>query len=189
MKVLCEPAVSDLLEAKYPFDDEEHMFNLGAHPRLRAILRFLNRVYLAVNPVAFVREHLDGLGMTIGVGTIVDATVTTAPQSLKNQDQQRGPQMRSGTKGNLWYFGMKAHIGVDSETKLLHSVVETPGNVHDSRCIGELLHGNERQVWGDAAYMGRTEVNDPASLHRCPALQQSDVWLPQAAWRGPPRAV
>ena len=105
-----------------------------------------------------VREHLEGLGLKIGVGTIVDATVISAPQSLKNKDQQRDPQMRSGKKGNLWYFGMKAHIGVDSETKLIHSVVATPGNVHDSRCIGDLLHGNERQVWGDAAYMGRADV-------------------------------
>ena len=107
---------------------------------------------------AFVLEYLDGLGLKIGLGTIVDATVITAPQSLKNKDQRRDPQMRSGKKGNLWYFGMKAHIGVDSDTKLIHSVVATPGNVHDSRCIGDLLHGNERQVWGDAAYMGQTEV-------------------------------
>lgn len=105
-----------------------------------------------------VLEHLDGQGLKIGLGTIVDATVISAPQSLKNKDQQRDPQMRSGKKGNLWYFGMKAHIGVDSETKLIHSVVVTPGNVHDSRCIGDLLHGNEQQVWGDAAYMGQTDV-------------------------------
>lgn len=106
----------------------------------------------------FVLSYLDGQGIKVGLGTIVDATVISAPQSLKNQDRQRDPQMRSGKKGNLWHFGMKAHIGVDSQTKLIHSVKVTPGNVHDSACLGELLHGRETRVWGDAAYMGKTDV-------------------------------
>lgn len=105
-----------------------------------------------------VLSYLDAQGIKIGLGTIVDATVISAPQSLKNQDRQRDPQMRSGKKGNLWHFGMKAHIGVDSETKVIHSVKVTPGNVHDSACLGDLLHGRETRVWGDAAYMGQTDV-------------------------------
>lgn len=106
----------------------------------------------------YVLSYLDSQGIKIGLGTIVDATVISAPQSLKNQDRQRDPQMRSGKKGNLWHFGMKAHIGVDSETKVIHSVKVTPGNVHDSACLGDLLHGEETRVWGDAAYMGKTDV-------------------------------
>ena len=105
-----------------------------------------------------VLEHLEAHGLKVGLGTIVDATVISAPQSLKNKDKKRDPQMRSGKKGNLWHFGMKAHIGVDSETKLIHSVAVTPGNVHDSACVAELLHGAETQVWGDGAYEGQTEV-------------------------------
>ena len=66
--------------------------------------------------------------------------------------------MKQTKKGNQWYFGMKAHIGVDSKTKLIHSVVATPANVHDSQVLGHLLHGAETRVWGDSAYVGQTEV-------------------------------
>ncbi len=66
--------------------------------------------------------------------------------------------MASGRKGNQWHFGMKAHIGVDSETKVIHSVATTPGNAADANSIGALLHGGETAVWGDGAYQGRTEV-------------------------------
>jgi IS5 family transposase len=66
--------------------------------------------------------------------------------------------MHQTKKGNEWRFGMKAHIGVDSRTKLVHSVVATPANVHDSRVLPKLLHGNERRVWGDSAYTGQGDV-------------------------------
>jgi IS5 family transposase len=66
--------------------------------------------------------------------------------------------MRSAKKGNQWYFGMKAHIGVDSRTKLIHSAAVTAANVHDSQVLEDLLHGEETRVWGDAAYSGQTEV-------------------------------
>ena len=94
----------------------------------------------------------------MGTGTIVDATIISAPPSTKNKDKSRDPDMHQTKKGNQWYFGMKAHIGVDSQTKVIHAVVATPANVHDSVCLPDLLHGEETRLWGDSAYQGQTEV-------------------------------
>jgi IS5 family transposase len=91
-------------------------------------------------------------------GTIVDATIIAAPSSTKNARKERDPEMHQTKKGNQWHFGMKAHVGVDSKSKLIHSVVATPANVHDSKALGQLLHGGETRVWGDSAYVGQTEV-------------------------------
>jgi len=85
----------------------------------------------------------------------VDATIINAPTSTKNQDKARDPDMHQTRKGNQWYFGMKIHIGVDNQTKLIHSVAVTAANVHDSQLLGDLLHGNETHVWGDSAYAGQ----------------------------------
>jgi IS5 family transposase len=105
-----------------------------------------------------VGQHLSAQGMKVSGGTIVDATIISAPSSTKNQSGERDPEMHQTKKGNQWYFGMKAHVGVDSKTKLIHSVVATPANVHDSQALGQLLHGGETRVWGDSAYVGQTEV-------------------------------
>ena len=78
-----------------------------------------------------------------------------ADPNLKNKDGKRDPEMRQTKKGNQWYFGMKGHIGVDSQTKLIHSVAATAANVHDSQLLGDLLHGEETRVWGDSAYAGQ----------------------------------
>ena len=107
---------------------------------------------------ALINEYLAENGLNVKTGTIVDATLIDAPSSTKNGDGKRDPEMRQTKKGNQWYFGMKAHIGVDSKHKLIHSLVATPANVHDSRVLAELLHGNETRVWGDSAYTGQTEV-------------------------------
>lgn len=105
-----------------------------------------------------VGEHLKGRGLRVSGGTIVDATLINAPSSTKNREKKRDPEMRQTRKGNQWYFGMKAHIGVDARTKLIHSVATTPANVHDSQVLTELLHGEEREVWGDSAYQGQGKV-------------------------------
>lgn len=105
-----------------------------------------------------VARHLQARGLKVASGTIVDATIINAPSSTKNQSGERDPEMKQTKKGNQWYFGMKAHIGVDSKTKLIHSVVATPANVHDSQALAHLLHGAETRVWGDSAYVGQTEV-------------------------------
>ena len=105
-----------------------------------------------------VNGYLDRHGLKIGTGTIVDATIVAAPSSTKNKDQKRDPEMHQVKKGKQWHFGMKAHVGVDAGTKLIHSVVTTAANVADSRVLPELLHGEETEVWGDQAYQGKTKA-------------------------------
>ena len=101
---------------------------------------------LAMQLFEQVNHYLGEQGCQIKQGTIVDATIIEAPGSTRNRKQSRDSEMHHTRKGNQWYFGMKAHFGVDSETKLIHSVVATPANRHDSQVIGEWLHGNEQQV-------------------------------------------
>jgi transposase, IS5 family len=105
-----------------------------------------------------VNEYLKENGLKVSRGTIVDATIISAPSSTKNKKKERDPEMHSTRKGNQWYFGMKAHIGVDSRTKLIHSVVATSAEVHDSQMLPDLLHGEETRVWGDSAYTGQKEA-------------------------------
>jgi transposase, IS5 family len=88
----------------------------------------------------------------------VDATILHAPTSTKNREQQRDPEMHQTKKGKQWHFGMKAHVGVDSKTKVIHTVVATAANVADSTVLQELLHGEETRVWGDQAYRGQRAV-------------------------------
>lgn len=105
-----------------------------------------------------VHVHLEKRGIKISRGTIVDATIINAPSSTKNASGERDPDMHQTKKGDQWYFGMKAHIGVDSKTKVIHAVVATAANVADSTILPDLLHGDETRVWGDQAYKGQTEV-------------------------------
>jgi IS5 family transposase len=105
-----------------------------------------------------VQRHLAAKGLKVATGTIVDATIISAPSSTKNADKARDPEMHQTKKGNQWYFGMKAHFGVDSRTKLIHAVVTTPANVADSTVLPDLLHGQETRVWGDQAYRGQRAV-------------------------------
>lgn len=105
-----------------------------------------------------VNEHLAEKGLKVSRGTIVDATIINAPSSTKNQDGERDPEMCQTRKGNQWYFGLKAHIGVDSDTRLVHSAAVTAANVHDSQVLADLLHGEETRVWGDSAYSGQGDV-------------------------------
>lgn len=107
---------------------------------------------------ALINTYLQENGLKVSAGTIVDATIIDAPSSTKNKDGKRDPEMHQTRKGRQWYFGMKAHIGVDSQSKLIHSVVATAANVHDSQLLGDLLHGDETRVWGDSAYTGQGEV-------------------------------
>ena len=109
-----------------------------------------------------VQRHLAERGLTVSTGTIVDATIISAPSSTKNAAKARDPEMHQTKKGNQWYFGMKAHIGVDSRSKMIHSVTATPANVADGTVLPELLHGRETRVWGDQAYRGQRAV-----IRRC----------------------
>jgi IS5 family transposase len=112
-----------------------------------------------------VNRHLQTRGLTISTGTIVDATIIAAPSSTKNATGTRDPEMHQTKKGQQWYFGMKGHFGVDSQTKLIHSVEATPANVHDNHVLPFLLHGRERRVWGDAAYCGQAAVLRACAPH------------------------
>jgi IS5 family transposase len=103
-----------------------------------------------------VARHLKANGLKVATGTIVDASIIGAPSSTQNKDGKRDPEMHQTKKGNQWFFGMKAHIGVDSKTKLIHSVAATSANVHDKHALTSLLHGRERRVYGDSAYAGQS---------------------------------
>jgi IS5 family transposase len=110
-----------------------------------------------------VQRHLAAKGLKVATGTIVDAVlakagIINAPSSTKNAQKARDPEMHQTKKGNQWYFGMKAHVGIDSRTKLIHAVVATPANVADSTVLPDLLHGRETRVWGDQAYRGQRAV-------------------------------
>ena len=78
-------------------------------------------------------EYLTKQGLQVSRGTIVDATIISAPSSTKNRTKERDPEMHQTKKGNQWYFGLKAHIGVDSQTNVIHSVTATAANMHDSQ--------------------------------------------------------
>jgi IS5 family transposase len=115
----------------------------------------MERHHLGDQLFHLINAYLKENGLQVGRGTIVDATIISAPSSTKNRKKERAPEMHQTKKGNPWYFGMKAHIGVDSQTKLIHSVVATAANGHDWVVIGDLLHGKETRVWGDSAYTGK----------------------------------
>ena len=101
-----------------------------------------------------VQEHLDEQGLKLQEGSIVDASIISAPTSTKNKQGERDPEMHQTKKGNEWHFGMKMHIGVDESYGLIHSIATTSANVHDITQTDKLLHGKEKRVWGDAGYTG-----------------------------------
>lgn len=101
-----------------------------------------------------INGHLASKGLMMREGTIVDATLIAAPPSTKNRDEKRDPEMHQSKKGKNWFFGMKAHIGVDARSGLAHTLVTTAGNVSDVTQTHKLLHGDETMVFGDAGYQG-----------------------------------
>lgn len=105
-----------------------------------------------------VNRHLHEQGIKVSTGTIVDASIISAPSSTKNQSGERDPEMHQTAKGKQWYFGMKAHIGVDSKERIIHTVKASAANIADSLALPHLLHGKETRVWGDQAYRGQTDV-------------------------------
>ena len=113
-----------------------------------------------------INADLSARGLTMREGTLVDATLIAAPPSTKNKDRKRDPEMHQTRKGNQWYFGMKAHIGADRDSKLVHTVVCTAANVSDIAKTAELLHGEETQVHADAGYTGVEKRGEIAALER-----------------------
>lgn len=159
---LADPAVE---EALYESMSMRHFvgIDLGREPvpdetTVCKFRHLLERHGLGERIFARVNGYLERHGLKIGTGTIVDATILEAPSSTKNSKGERDPEMHQVRKGKQWHFGMKAHIGVDAETKLVHSVEATAANVNDAKALPELLHGNETAVWGDQAYQGQQAV-------------------------------
>src|SRR5271168_4823785 len=105
-------------------------------------------------------------GLMMREGTLVDATLLAAPPSTNNQEKKRDPEMHQTRKGNQWYFGMKAHIGAERDSKLVHTVVVTAANVADITRTAELLHGQETQVHADAGYTGVEKREEITALNR-----------------------
>jgi transposase, IS5 family len=139
-------------------------------PDETTILRFrhlLEQHKLAPKILQTVNELLRGKGLLLRAGTVVDATLIAAPSSTKNSSGERDPEMHQSKKGNQWYFGMKAHIGVDAESGLVHTVRGTSGNVNDVVEANALLHGEEREAFADAGYQG---------VHKRPDARQGVRW-------------
>ena len=122
-----------------------------------------------------INGHLANKGLIMREGTIVDATLIAAPPSTKNRDGERDPEMHQSKKGNDWHFGMKAHVGVDMSTGLVHTVVGTAGNVADVTQAHALLHGGEKVVLGDAGYQGvaKRPENVGKAIEWCTAMRPS----------------
>jgi IS5 family transposase len=121
---------------------------------IRHFRRLLETHDLAPAMFATVNQHLSEENLMLREGTIVDATIIHAPPSTKNRDRQRDPEMYQTLKGNQWYFGMKAHIGVDADSGIVHTVTTTAANVADIAETDKLLHGKEHTVWADAGHIG-----------------------------------
>ena len=132
----------------------------GATARLpdeTTILRLrhlLERHDLAADMLRVVNDILQSKGLMMHTGTAVDTTLIAAPSSTKNADGERDAEMKQTKKGNQWYFGMKAHIGLDSHSGLVHTVAGTAANMNDLNMAGALLHGDEEVAFGDAGYQG-----------------------------------
>lgn len=125
-------------------------------PDENTILNFrhlLEKHHLTEKFFRIVNRELENRGILLKKGTIVDATIINAPTSTKNQEKIRDPEMKQTKKGNQWYFGMKAHIGADMKTGLVHTLTTTSANHHDSTEFDNLLHGKEQAVYGDQAYV------------------------------------
>jgi IS5 family transposase len=165
---LSDPAMEEALHDMPVFREFAKLPEGAARlPDETTILRFrhlLERHDLAVDMLRVVNDILQAKGLMMKKGTVVDATLIAAPSSTKNADGERDPEMHQTKKGNQWYFGMKAHIGVDADSGLVHSVIGTAANVGDVTQAGDLLHGQEQVAFGDAGYRGvgkRAEAQGP----------------------------
>lgn len=128
--------------------------------------RLLETHNLCKGLFAAINADLSARGLLLREGTLVDATLIAAPSSTKNQEKQRDPQMHQTRKGNQWYFGMKAHIGADRDSKRVHTVVVAAAHVADVTQTAALLHGTETQVHADAGYTGAEKRAEIVALER-----------------------
>ncbi len=154
---LSDPAMEDLL---YEVGSVRRFVGLrlsGPLPDETTILKFrhlLEKHGLGEGLLEEINRHLASRGLRLREGTIMDASIIEAPSSTKNRAGKRDPEMHQTRKGRQWYFGMKAHIGVDSGTGVVHSLWTTAAHVGDVTVAHRLLRGGEKRVWADAGYVG-----------------------------------
>ena len=154
---LSDPAMEEALYDTAVMRRFAQLGGLDTVPDETTILNFrrlLEQRGLAAKMLAKVNAHLSRKGLSLRSGTIVDATIIAAPSSTKNKDGQRDPAMHQTKKGNQWHFGMKAHIGVDEASGLVHHVACTAANEADVTQVHKLLHGKEDTIYGDSGYTG-----------------------------------
>ena len=163
---LSDPAMEEALHDVPLFREFAGLEGMAARlPDETTILRFrhlVERHKLAEQLLATVNDMLREQGLMLRTGTVVDATLIAAPSSTKNASGERDPEMHQSKKGQQWYFGMKAHIGVDADSGLVHTVRGTAGNVADVVEGNSLLHGQETEAFGDAGYQGIHKRPDAA---------------------------
>ena len=168
---LSDPAMEEALFDTPLLREFAQLDEFGRLPDESTIGRFRHRLEkhkLAGQILTMVNALLTERGLLLRAGTVVDATLIAAPTSTKNKGKARDPEMHSSKKGNQWYFGMKAHIGVDAESGLVHTVRGTSGHVSDIAEAHTLLHGQETHAFGDAGYQGvekRPDANAQVSWH------------------------
>ena len=168
---LSDPAMEESLHDVPLFREFAGLNWDTAVPDETTILRFrrlLEEHKLSAQILALVNELLGAKGLMLRAGTVVDATLIAAPSSTKNASGERDPQMKQSKKGKQWFFGMKAHIGVDADSGLVHTVRGTVGNVGDVVEANSLLHGQETDVFADAGYQGahkRPDAKDSVQWH------------------------
>lgn len=163
---LSDPAMEEELHERPPYLLFARLQGAARMPDETTILRIrhvLEKHKLAPQVSALINACLAWQGLLLKTGTVVNATIIAAPSSTKNQDGERNPEMHQNKKGNQWSFGMKAHIGVDTESGLVHTVIGRAANVNDVTQAAALLHGQEKVVFADAGYQGlakREEAKD-----------------------------
>ena len=154
---LSDPAMEEELHERPLYRRFVGLEGAARLPDETTILRFrhlLQRHQIAAQVLATINAALAQQGLLLKTGTVVDASIISAPSSTKNQTGKRDPEMHQTKKGNQWHHGMKLHIGVDADSGLVHTVIGTAANVNDVTLGSALLHGEETEVWGDAGYQG-----------------------------------
>lgn len=154
---LSDPAMEEELHERPLYRRFAGLDGKARMPDETTILRFrhlLEKQQLAPQVLGIINAGLAQHGLLLKTGTVVDATIIAAPSSTKNSSGERDPEMHQTKEGNEWHFGMKAHIGVDAESGLVHTVIGTAANVNDVTQAHGLLHGHETDVHADAGYQG-----------------------------------
>lgn len=175
---LSDPAMEEALYEIASLRTFARLSLTEAIPDETTILNFrhlLEESNLAEDILKLVNAHLARKGLLLKRGSIVDATIIAAPSSTKNSSGERDPEMHQTKKGNQWHFGMKAHIAVDAESGLVHTVTTTPANEADVEQIADLLHGKEEAVWADSGYRGAAKRVQRDELQWNIAARPSDI--------------